>query len=381
MAKFWFKSALLTFISIAWVIYLLQPRQNTPQTLPPIESLQASSTPQITPKIAQIAAEFLDGGNPLIDRFVLIGNQKQQLNLSLAAKIMPKPETIILGTSHVQYLCANLTNSGVVFNHFVPAGTLNVFEQTYDFYKNNNKLPQKVILELDIGYLNRKFSPLYMPQLSREQNIKLNTNIVKRMGRERITQFQTTIRENISNLIAPLNRLTNRATQITASKFSHAGEEVNNQMPIRRFLQKDGTAVPCLQRPNCAPLTDAGVRVIMFETHLWFVTALEDKPPTEFQRFIHKIRSDNVAVAFVLPPIHPVAYESLTDDPIPELAYNYFASFAKENNIPMLGSYNPAQCHLEKQDFEDDDHITMQGMIKLFKGIYCKQGEWSQFVE
>ncbi len=84
---------------------------------------------------------------------------------------------------------------------------------------------------------------------------------------------------------------------------------------------------------------------------------------------------------FVLPPIHPVAYESLTDDPIPELAYNYFASFAKENNIPMLGSYNPAQCHLEKQDFEDDDHITMQGMIKLFKGIYCKQGEWSQFVE
>ena len=79
---------------------------------------------------------------------------------------------------------------------------------------------------------------------------------------------------------------------------------------------------------------------------------------------------DNVAILFLLHPFHPIAYKYFMKNRI----YNtiteveqYLINFAKTQNIPVLGSYNPNHHNFTAEDFEDALHGSEKVTKKIFK--------------
>lgn len=97
---------------------------------------------------------------------------------------------------------------------------------------------------------------------------------------------------------------------------------------------------------------------------------LDGKLIFKFEKFLDYLLSKDIKVIFFLPPYHPFLYAYLADS----LKYNriveaerYFRKVALENNIPVIGSYNPANCGLGEGDFYDAMHPKTEAVARLLK--------------
>lgn len=86
-----------------------------------------------------------------------------------------------------------------------------------------------------------------------------------------------------------------------------------------------------------------------------------------FNKLINALRSDSVEITFFKAPYHPIFYKRITKSVGMQKAFNYIDEFAKKNNIPIIGSFNPEDLGLKNTDFYDGTHPRKETVDKLFK--------------
>lgn len=358
MRMFWGK---LCFLVCSLGIILTINGRQFPQN-------QTSISNEVITEIRLAVNEWLQQGDPMIQKSWLVGDSKQQLNLAYISQSKNAPDIIIFGNSHVEYIGSKVLKTNSI-NHFIPAGgNLDSIEEMLLHYKQKNLLPQKVLFGVDIFINDDQFR--YQERMSFIENMTLAQHIIKRKIVNEATLFQTGFRIAFNRYIE-LNYV-----------FSKTDPNINDdEVHISAFLNHDGSLVPCELRTGCNAMPSGAVQQMMFETHRWFESTPNPKSIQQFERIIKQLQSEHIQVAFILTPVHPIAYEGIANNPVMKWIYQYYTSLARQNNIPFLGSYNPADCQLTIDDFEDDDHPKSSTIMKLFAQPYCKFGPWEQFIK
>lgn len=92
----------------------------------------------------------------------------------------------------------------------------------------------------------------------------------------------------------------------------------------------------------------------------------------EFESFIHYLIKNKIHISFFLPAYQPDAYALLLTDPRYQIILqveNYVKQFAKQNHIPIYGSYDPRPYHFTYKEFFDDVHGHEIVTEKIFAAV------------
>lgn len=91
-----------------------------------------------------------------------------------------------------------------------------------------------------------------------------------------------------------------------------------------------------------------------------------------FEKLINYLKDNKVNVYFYLTPYNPITYDILISNEkykIINEAENYLKKFAKENNIKIVGSYNPHNLKLKNEHFFDGMHSLDTAYEIIFKDL------------
>lgn len=86
-----------------------------------------------------------------------------------------------------------------------------------------------------------------------------------------------------------------------------------------------------------------------------------------FTKLLERMKADGIKIHFVCSPFHPVFYKKLLQLKGARDAFDYVDRYAKENNIPLIGSFNPADEGLTESDFYDGPHVRKEIMDKIIE--------------
>jgi len=88
-----------------------------------------------------------------------------------------------------------------------------------------------------------------------------------------------------------------------------------------------------------------------------------------FNALIQYLKKEDVKITLFLPPYNPIPYDILKTQKkyrINEIE-NYLRKYAYENNLNVIGSYNPHKLNLQMSDFFDGMHLKDENIEIIFK--------------
>ncbi|MGI6723818.1 MAG: hypothetical protein ACOX39_05520 [Arcobacteraceae bacterium] len=91
-----------------------------------------------------------------------------------------------------------------------------------------------------------------------------------------------------------------------------------------------------------------------------------------FENLIKYLLENNVNIYFYLTPYNPITYDILMQNEkykIINQAEEYIINFSKQNNIKIVGSFNPHNYNLTNEDFFDGMHSLDIAYEKIFKNL------------
>ena len=92
---------------------------------------------------------------------------------------------------------------------------------------------------------------------------------------------------------------------------------------------------------------------------------ISEKRVALFTKLLERIKADGIKIHFVCSPFHPIFYKKLLQLKGARDAFEFVDRYAKENNIPLIGSFNPADEGLTESDFYDGPHVRKEIMDKI----------------
>ncbi|MBR8465511.1 hypothetical protein KDE13_03935 [Campylobacter sp. faydin G-140] len=91
-----------------------------------------------------------------------------------------------------------------------------------------------------------------------------------------------------------------------------------------------------------------------------------------FEKFIKFLMKNGTKFYFYLAPYNPISYDIFINKPeykIVDEVEKYLINFAKENDIPLIGSYNPHKFSFTNSDFYDGMHPLKNVYETIFKNL------------
>jgi len=297
------------------------------------------------------------------------------------AGLKEKKDIIVLGSSRVLQIRSTFFPAKSFFNHGVSGGTLEDYMAIFEMYREKNQEPGIIVLGLDpwllnknsdqerwksigdyyerfaseIGLDNRLSNPLFIWQDSRFFKIKKYLQIFS------LTYFQSSIRylwkQTITKEIKrdkyyPTD-LTDLDVNVALFDGSHSSERAYRETGISEVLK---AAKEYTSKEPVYSLAQ------FYE--------LDSRLKFKFEKFLVYLLGRNIKVIFFLPPYHPYSYDHLVNSPKYKIILEverYFREKALENNISVIGSYNPGNCGFGEVDFYDGMHSKREAVARLLK--------------
>lgn len=268
-------------------------------------------------------------------------------------------DIIVLGSSRVMMINSNHFKNIPFFNSSVSGATIEDYIAIYQLYKNNNKLPKKIIIGLDPWIFNENNEQYRWKSIGEfyysffEKNAT-TSKIVKTNNIEQLlslSYFQESFK-NIFKLntdpIATKHKLNMGNTKLTDGSITYGLEYRNASLSSVNFKAKKFITG----------------NVSFLEGY----SKISSKKVTEFDELCQEILNSGIELTFILTPYHPIVYEKLfIDYNIIVDVENFFVSYAKKNNIKYSGSFNPKLLKLDENNFYDGMHITSETRNDLMK--------------
>lgn len=272
------------------------------------------------------------------------------------------PNTIVLGTSTAMLINAEFSKeSGLFFNNSVSGSSLEDLVAIYQIYKENNKMPKRIIIGIAPYMFNKNHGQKrwesieeFYYHFKNDNYKKSNTNNYKELFS--LSYFQSSVKK-IPNLISGNNepKSTDKKFNTTNTKLIDGtvgyGESYRNASKSeieRRVKLKLAGDLYSIEN------------FYIIDKNIW----------TEFEELIFDMKNNNIEIEFFLSPYHPEIYNRIKDNYQMVLeSEKLIVKFAKEQNINLYGSFNPAKFGFDETFFFDAYHCKEIGTKEILHTI------------
>lgn len=279
-----------------------------------------------------------------------------------------KPKIIVLGSSRSLFIAPN--NKEDFFNNSVSGASFEDMIAIYGIYNYKKITPKTILICLDPWLLNINNGQSRWQSIKNEYdyeasqlNIETNSTAFNSYELKKLQELVS-----IPYFLASINQLKHKKNFKEEEKNKYF-ETKENYLDVS-VKRKDGTyAYPIdyrsvnLTQINQAARTYANTVPIY---SLGDFTKLSNKDL--FEALISDMLKKKIKVIFFLAPYHPYVYSVIkTNSKYHQVleAEKYFVKFAKNNKIPLIGSYNPAKINLSEIDFYDGMHLKESAIKKM----------------
>jgi hypothetical protein len=282
-------------------------------------------------------------------------------------KIENRPDVLVIGSSRAMQISSGMFPGFTFFNTGVSNAVIQDYLSIFELYQERGFEPRVLIIGIDPWILNgnnsitrwRELEPEYFKMLERLT------------GKADVPWFRRSIIEQrYFMLLSP--KYFQRSLRVLfkpSEKIKYYPvDSMDAEVPIKL---SDGSYIYersfRMKTPN--------------EVHTLALRSIDDYRLANFKElnpglrntfelFVKYIKEQNICVIFFLAPYHPVAYKQMIeshDYKIITDVENWVRKVAEENNIKIIGSYNPATCGLKEEDFYDWAHPKRESVEELFR--------------
>lgn len=273
------------------------------------------------------------------------------------------PREIVLGSSRSMQLTHEFATLKPFYNSSVYGGQINDMLAIYNIYEENNAPIERIILNVDPWIFKEDdivFSCSYPLQ---DQYFKMceeiGTKPRYRIGGIDILIHLISLKEFFSSL---------RSLYRPAGAYEAGAvlfKPTTDSLGSGETEYLDGSYSVFEQERNH---TREELLAIDADYHInKKFTAFNQSQVREFENFVLYLKNKGVHVVLLFAPFHPLVYErSLTKDKMSLKTERYVKTFAANNNIETLGSYNPHLYNLEVIEFLNGGHPKKTAFYSIF---------------
>ncbi len=271
-----------------------------------------------------------------------------------------QPNLVIIGSSRTMLINSDLFSGSSLFNNSVRGASFEDIVSIYQLYKENNKLPQKIIIGIDPWTFNENNGLKRYQSIAdyyyRFQNLENQENTFYFKYKElfSFSYFQSSIKK-ISPFIAgktqpqeSTEKYNDTKTKLTdgslvfGEKYRNASsKEIENKI---KFYLAGG--IYSIENFN------------VISVRIW----------NEFENLIADMKNNDIEIEFILVPYPPLVYDKIQKNyPMVLKTEKIIKDFALSNNIKLYGSFNPVLLGLDETFFYDGMHCKETGIKKIMR--------------
>jgi hypothetical protein len=280
----------------------------------------------------------------------LVGYGERELQRLIIEQYPKKRDMIIIGSSRNMLLRRRFIHGDIdFFNHSMAGVSLEDYMAIIGLYRIKDAVPRTVVLGIDPWVFNKNRG---LPEWWRS---------ISRYYEEMVVEINS--REIKVNVTQP-----NKYMQLINLDYTRANYEffrsgnklyVTDTIDIDDFVREPDGSIhfPYKQRFKTDERTNpypADSMPIVYLNHFESLSGFE-----LFADFLRYLREKEIEVILLLQPFHPVAYKLFNDNPQCQIVISlekYLKDFGLQNNIRVIGSYDPRRYQLGGKDFFDDTH-------------------------
>lgn len=312
-------------------------------------------------------ANLFSGATTTISR-ILISGKNVTGSINIDERLLQKniintlehaPETVVLGSSRIM-LIGRTIYGHYTRNNGVSGASIEDLISIYEIYVQNNLLPKKIVIGIDPWLYNEN---------SGEERWKSLENYYNDFIGIRKTRYSIYNYSQLFSITYFQNSMRNINTLFQKEPFYETDKNINDTFT----RHSDGTIYYDIKYRNINEDT-INERVHSYLTGgiyaLENYSRMSERSLILFDRLIADMVNHGIEIEFVLMPYHPTVYEYLSTNErysIITQVEEYIISYAKENNIILIGSFNPTKFNVTGLEFYDGMHVTPEGVLKVYK--------------
>lgn len=274
-----------------------------------------------------------------------------------------KPDIMVLGSSKTMLINTDCFNGQTVMNNSVSGGSVEDMLAIYQMHKENGSLPKKALIGIAPWLFNANNNQKRWRLFKNEYNRFHNAETSKFDGYFKYGQLLSCsyFQSSIKNLPTALSR--KGAPTPTDEKYNEELTRLADGSLIygREYREKHPGEI------QEQVITQAkGRRIYSVENF----SEISRKSWQEFSSLLNRLKSDGVAIAFILTPYHPIFYEKIKADyPMVLETEKMILELARRENFTTYGSFDPSKLGLDGSYFYDSMHCNEEGTSKILANI------------
>ena len=289
------------------------------------------------------------------------------LQKNVIQKLQNPPSTILLGSSKIMEIGRDYYGLSCL-NHGVSGASVEDMIAIYQLYieKGYADSIKKIVINIDPWLFNKNNEQSRWKTLSKEYYDFMNED-VSFTGKIPLHKYTQLV--SISYFQSSIKRIPKYLRQIQKKENIMPTQDVINNTLTRLT---DGTIKYDIKYRKVTNFEiikktkrEIAGRVYSMENY----TELSPDIADALSLLVNKIKKNNTEIVFLLMPYNPIYYNHLTSINKYKIALQveeFIKSYAKDNNITILGSFNPEIFDLEIVDFYDGMHLSERGISKVF---------------
>jgi len=312
-------------------------------------------------------ANYLSKGYNVTD---VINYNERKLQKDFIETMKVAPSEIALGSSRIMELHkAEITDPGFI-NNGVSGATFEDELAIYQIYEEKGCAIKKVILELDPWMLNDNHQQTRWKTLEKEYHEftnKLNnkqafanqkqplisSDYTSYLELVSFSYFKTSF-EYLTRRIDGRYKPTRQVLNVGFTRLTDGSISYDSKYRNASFTEVNNKVEDLISNDPVYSLGEFNV----LSTHY----------KNTFTEFIEYLQKKDIKIEFFLSPFHPVVYNYFKTKKAYRnvfAAENYFRNIAKQYNIKIYGSYNPAVFDLDYTYFHDGLHCNTKALNKI----------------
>lgn len=275
-------------------------------------------------------------------------------------RLNKSPEIVVLGTSRTMLINAEMLKNTNSFNSSVSSASIEDIIALYQLYKDNNKLPQKIIIEIHAWTFNEN------PNHKRWQSIasyyykfhevenEVNRPLFKYKELISFSYFQNSLKK-LPDFLSGQNM-----PVATKKMYNDSSTKLTDGSLVYSKSYRQVTAIEVEEKVNNYLIGNSydGESYRQMSAKIW----------EEFNQLINDIKENNIKIEFFLSPYHPTVYKTFKNEyPVVLETEAKIKKLAKTNNIKLYGAFDPDICKMDSTFFYDGLHCKEKGIGQILE--------------
>jgi hypothetical protein len=295
-------------------------------------------------------------------------SDERELDRLIVENYSGRRDVIAIGSSRINTLRKRFIRGGNVdfFNHWVSGAILEDYVAIIGLYKRKGVFPKTVIIGIDPWLFNK--------------NNRLGSDfwrVLESYYREVVAEFPkgargTTVRstaESRSDLASKYEQLINLEYTLQNWQYLQKGKRmyVTDTVNVDDYVREPDGSLYFPYNMRFANMENVGSGLLPEIVYSNFDTLTGTEL---FEDLLHYLKANGMRVVLLLPPLHPAVYQSCLHDPRYRITLKveaYVRQVARDNDIAVVGSFDPGSYGLSGADFADGIHGHDSVMQKLFE--------------